>query len=193
MAKRRRRSTSWKRARLERVLSLLSKASADLHMSTCKISFNKCSTYMARAAVLSTFSLSTLFWRSTATADSEKSLTGIPITCLLAPPSLLLKSISAIKESREVRLEAALVFTPSEELEEFFRVSTCFLAGLLSMPFLLACFFDILAGFMGDIFLADGLSEFFMLIWGAGVSTSALFGGQRANDSRFAVPLDFSF
>ena len=104
------------------------------HMSTCKISFNKCSTYMARAAVLSTFSFSTLFWRSTATADSAKSLTGIPITCLLAPPSLLLKSISAIKESREVRLEAALVFAPLEELEEFFKVSTFFLTGLLSCP-----------------------------------------------------------
>ena len=70
-----------------------------------------------------------------------------------------------------MRLEAALVFAPLEELEEFFKVSTFFLTGLLSMPFLLAetstCFFDILAGFMGDIFLAglflaDGLSEFIL-------------------------------
>ena len=162
-------STCWKRARLERVLSLLSKASADLHRSTYQISFNKSSTYMARAAVLRIFSFSTLFWRRTATADSEKSLTGIPITCLLAPPSLLLKSTSAIKESREARFEAALVFAPSEELEDFFRVSTCF---LVAFSFFLAetstCFFAIFAGFRADIFLAglflaDGMAEFVIL------------------------------
>ena len=51
--------TSWKRARLERVLSLLSEASADLNMFTLKMPLN-ISTYMAQAAVLRTFSLSTL-------------------------------------------------------------------------------------------------------------------------------------
>ena len=66
-------------------------------------------------------------------------------------------------------MEAALVFAPSEELGAFFRVATFFLAGL---------------------FLADDLSKF-ILNWEAGVRTSVLFGGQRENDSKYAVPLSF--
>ena len=62
---------------------------------------------------------------SRATADSEKSLRGIP-RAVLALPSLWKP---AIRESREARLEAALVFNkPSEELLDFLRVAACFLA-----------------------------------------------------------------
>ena len=71
---------------------------------------------------------------SRATADSEKSLRGIP-RAVLALPSIWKP---AIRESREARLEAALVFNkPSEELVDFFRVAACFLADFaLKGPFL---------------------------------------------------------
>ena len=72
--------------------------------------------------------------KSRETADSEKSLRGIP-RAVLALPSVWKP---AIRESREARLEAALVFNkPSEELVDFFRVAACFLADFaLKGPFL---------------------------------------------------------
>merc|ERR1712112_292865 len=100
---------------------------------------------MARAVGLRTFSFSTLqLDKSSETADSEKSLRGIPIA-VLAFPWPLWKP--AIRESRVARLEAALVFSKplAEELVDFFRVASCFLAAFAGI---LAAF-----GFMGDIFL----------------------------------------
>merc|ERR1712112_372571 len=83
---------------------------------------------MARAVGLRTFSFSTLqLDKSSETADSEKSLRGIPIA-VLAFPWPLWKP--AIRESRVARLEAALVFSKpfAVELVDFFKVAACFLA-----------------------------------------------------------------
>merc|ERR1712112_220688 len=107
---------------------------------------------MARAVGLRTFSFSTLqLDKSSETADSEKSLRGIPIAVLGFPWPLWKP---AIRESRVARLEAALVFSKpfAEELVDFFRVASCFLAAFAGI---LVGFADILAafGFMGDIFL----------------------------------------
>merc|ERR1712112_490527 len=100
---------------------------------------------MARAVGLRTFSFSTLkLDKSSETADSEKSLRGIPIA-VLAFPWPLWKP--AIRESRVARLEAALVFS-KEELVDFFRVASCFLEAFAGI---LVDFAGILAafGFMG--------------------------------------------
>merc|ERR1712112_509000 len=83
---------------------------------------------MARAVGLRTFSFSTLqLDKSSETADSEKSLRGIPIAVLGFPWPLWKP---AIRESRVARLEAALVFSKpfAEELVDFFRVAAWFLA-----------------------------------------------------------------
>ena len=120
---------------------------------------------------------------SRATADSEKSLRGIP-RAVLALPSVWKP---AIRESREARLEEALVFIPSSEVVVDFFLAAFTFKGLFlvdlarlffitsPMPFFFKLpkvvdFFDfciftgILAAFdKGDIFLALFMGRFFFL------------------------------
>ena len=154
---------------------------------------------MARAVVLRTFSLSTLYLEmSKPTADSDNSLRGIPKAVLVCPSVWK----PAIKESREARLDLALVLMPLEEVAEFFRMSACFLARL----FLVTKFFGRVT-FFGDFtififflarpfffsascrLLGEGLLEFSIFLQRAVDLTSVFVEGQRWNGVKCTILL----
>ena len=89
-------------------------APEDLPIKSNQMRFQNLAAYMARAVVLRTFSLSTLYLEmSKPTADSDNSLRGIPKAVLVCPSVWK----PAIKESREARLELVLVLMPEEVLD----------------------------------------------------------------------------